>query len=510
MGGRTLPEIPRTSKGSGDFEWKTNGERLRLCQRKKNVPKKRVYKVLFTKAWNPKVSLQSCKRELKAEAGPKGPGAPFSWVRRSDRRTRADPQVIQPSPNARRRRGSHGADPRSRRRGDRRSHAAPPLPRDVAPPPQNPEAGVSRPLSGGSEVGSAPARARSATRPAPQRPASCSLRTACCARESRALGRPPRPGPSRLHGSRSYWSEERPLEGGEGTWGRPRQIIVDDDDSKIWSLYDAGPRSIRCPLIFLPPVSGTADVFFRQILALTGWGYRVIALQYPVYWDHLEFCDGFRKLLDHLQLDKVHLFGASLGGFLAQKFAEYTHKSPRVHSLILCNSFSDTSIFNQTWTANSFWLMPAFMLKKIVLGNFSSGPVDPMMADAIDFMVDRLESLGQSELASRLTLNCQNSYVEPHKIRDIPVTIMDVFDQSALSTEAKEEMYKLYPNARRAHLKTGGNFPYLCRSAEVNLYVQIHLLQFHGTKYAAIDPSMVSAEELEVQKGSLGINQEEQ
>uniref|UniRef100_A0A671EJ71 Maspardin n=1 Tax=Rhinolophus ferrumequinum TaxID=59479 RepID=A0A671EJ71_RHIFE len=269
-------------------------------------------------------------------------------------------------------------------------------------------------------------------------------------------GHRPRKGLCRLRGPLLYRREEPPWGERKGTWGRPRQ------------------------------------------------------LQYPVYWDHLEFCDGFRKLLDHLQLDKVHLFGASLGGFLAQKFAEYTHKSPRVHSLILCNSFSDTSIFNQTWTANSFWLMPSFMLKKIVLGNFSSGPVDSVMADAIDFMVDRLESLCQSELASRLTLNCQNSYVEPHKIRDIPVTIMDVFDQSALSTEAKEEMYKLYPNARRAHLKTGGNFPYLCRSAEVNLYVQIHLLQFHGTKYAAIDPSMVSAEELEVQKGNLGISQEEQ
>ncbi|KAG3262246.1 SPG21-like, partial [Ictidomys tridecemlineatus] len=126
------------------------------------------------------------------------------------------------------------------------------------------------------------------------------------------------------------------------------------------------------------------------------------------------------------------------------------------------------------------------MLKKIVLGNFSSGPADPMMADAIDFMVDRLESLDQSELASRLTLNCQNSY-------------------SALSTEAKEEMYKLDPNAWRAHFKTGGNFPYL-----LNLYVQIHLLQFHATKYAAIDPSMVSAEELEVQKGNLSVSQEEQ
>lgn len=38
----------------------------------------------------------------------------------------------------------------------------------------------------------------------------------------------------------------------------------------------------------------------------------------------------------------------------------------------------------------SFWLMPAFMLKKIVLGNFASGPVDPEMADGIDFMVDRV------------------------------------------------------------------------------------------------------------------------
>lgn len=38
----------------------------------------------------------------------------------------------------------------------------------------------------------------------------------------------------------------------------------------------------------------------------------------------------------------------------------------------------------------------------------------------------QLESLNQGELASRLTLNCQNSYVEPHKIKDVAVTIIDV------------------------------------------------------------------------------------
>ena len=59
------------------------------------------------------------------------------------------------------------------------------------------------------------------------------------------------------------------------------------------------------------------------------------------------------------------------------------------------------------------------------------------------------------------------------------MNVVQVFDQSALSLEAKEEMYKLYPNARRAHLKTGGNFPYLCRSAEVNLYIQVESIPFN-------------------------------
>lgn len=50
---------------------------------------------------------------------------------------------------------------------------------------------------------------------------------------------------------------------------------------------------------------------------------------------------------------------------------------------------------------------------------------------------------------------------------------MDVFDESALSQSVKEEMYKCYPNARLAHLKTGGNFPFLSRADEVNMYIQV-------------------------------------
>lgn len=51
--------------------------------------------------------------------------------------------------------------------------------------------------------------------------------------------------------------------------------------------------------------------------------------------------------------------------------------------------------------------------------------------------------------------------------------LLQVFDACAISDQVKEEVYKCYPNAKRAHLKTGGNFPYLCRSAEVNLHLQV-------------------------------------
>lgn len=84
-----------------------------------------------------------------------------------------------------------------------------------------------------------------------------------------------------------------------------------------------------------------------------------------------------------------------------------------------------------------------------------------------------MESLTQPELASRLTMNCVSCYVEPQKIWHLPITIMDVFDQYALSNDVREDMYKCYPNAKLAHLKNGGNFPYLSRSAEVNLHLQV-------------------------------------
>ena len=85
-----------------------------------------------------------------------------------------------------------------------------------------------------------------------------------------------------------------------------RKIVVDSADQP-WVLYDAGPRNVRSPLVCFSPVCGTADVFYRQLLDLSAEGYRIISVEYPTYWSVEEFCDGFVKLMDHMQLDKVRI-----------------------------------------------------------------------------------------------------------------------------------------------------------------------------------------------------------
>ncbi|WRX17198.1 hypothetical protein QQP08_009685 [Theobroma cacao] len=48
-------------------------------------------------------------------------------------------------------------------------------------------------------------------------------------------------------------------------------------------------------------------------------------------------------------------------------------------------------------------------------------------------------------------------------------------DFSAIPQQLKDQLSERYPGARRAYLKTGGDFPFLSRPDEVNLHLQLHL-----------------------------------
>lgn len=243
--------------------------------------------------------------------------------------------------------------------------------------------------------------------------------------------------------------------------------------TKQWRYYDYGPKSVP-PLVCLSGTAGTADVFYKQILSLSMKGYRVIAADAPSVWSHPEWISSFEKFLDTIGVHHVHIYGTSLGGFLAQLFAHYRPR--RVKSLVLSNTFVDTREFAaaMTWASLINWT-PEFMLKRYVLSGIRDGPHEPQIADSIDFVVNQIESLSREELASRLTLNTSVAAVGQILLTDSTITIMDTNDYSAIPQVLRDEVGTRYPAARRAFLKTGGDFPFLSRPDEVNLHLQLHL-----------------------------------
>eukprot|EP00262_Sarcandra_glabra_P007644 TRINITY_DN2053_c0_g1_i2.p1 TRINITY_DN2053_c0_g1~~TRINITY_DN2053_c0_g1_i2.p1 ORF type:complete len:348 (+),score=49.41 TRINITY_DN2053_c0_g1_i2:72-1115(+) len=243
--------------------------------------------------------------------------------------------------------------------------------------------------------------------------------------------------------------------------------------SKQWRYYDFGPKVVP-PLICIPGTAGTADVYYKQIMSLSMKGYRVISIDIPRVWNHHEWIQAFEKFLDAIDVHHVHLYGTSLGGFLAQLFAQYRPR--RVRSLVLSNSFLDTRSFSAAmrWSPIVSWT-PSFLLKRYILTGIRDGPHEPFIADSVDFAVSQVETLSRDDLASRLTLNVDAASIGSLLLSDSCITIMDTNDYCAIPQQLKDQLSERYPGARRAFLKTGGDFPFLSRPDEVNLHLQLHL-----------------------------------
>lgn len=258
------------------------------------------------------------------------------------------------------------------------------------------------------------------------------------------------------------------------SWAALKAITTLKPTEKLWRFYECGPKEIT-PLVCIPGISGGANSFWRQMLLLCqAKGYHIISVDFPPYWSHNEFVVGFEDFLDSIKVKTIHLLGCSLGGFLAQLFAEKFPK--RVHSIILTNSFSSTSTFAEASPCmDMFRIMPNFLLKRSILKNFPQGEQDCEITRSIDFMVDQLQGMPQSYVASRLTLNCLDRTVDHLAIPEPNITIIDALDEVATPPAAREQLYQTYPDAKKGFMKKGGNFPYLACPDEFNVQLEVHL-----------------------------------
>eukprot|EP00472_Partenskyella_glossopodia_P008731 CAMPEP_0197521326 /NCGR_PEP_ID=MMETSP1318-20131121/6607_1 /TAXON_ID=552666 /ORGANISM="Partenskyella glossopodia, Strain RCC365" /LENGTH=274 /DNA_ID=CAMNT_0043073265 /DNA_START=282 /DNA_END=1106 /DNA_ORIENTATION=+ len=121
---------------------------------------------------------------------------------------------------------------------------------------------------------------------------------------------------------------------------------------------------------------------------------------------------------------------------------------------------------------------PEFYLKKYILDSFPKGELPATHADAVDFVVEQMETLNRLDLGSRLTLNCLPSSVKTYLAtikKKIPMTILDTVDDVVLPEAMRERLYGNFPHAKLAHVKKGGDFPFLSQHLEISMHIEVHL-----------------------------------
>ena len=257
-----------------------------------------------------------------------------------------------------------------------------------------------------------------------------------------------------------------------------QRIVLDSSGREIWEYYDAGPKTVGVPLVMIPPMSGSADCFFLQSLSLSSKGYRVISCTpSSCYNTPSEWVRGMNRFLEAIHVAQCHLLGAGLGCYLALCFAQ--SKPKRVKSFIATNGYVDNQFFLQKNTYfGAFSVMPGFLLEKAVLSHFPRGPLEMRTVRSVDFMVEQTSRrLKSRDLCSRLTILASPSILKYENIdlEDKNITIIDTLDDNSRPEATKEEIYKFFPGAQQAQIKNGGEFPYLSRSSDFNMYLQVHL-----------------------------------
>ncbi len=120
-----------------------------------------------------------------------------------------------------------------------------------------------------------------------------------------------------------------------------RYVQVGDWRTRVLDIEAAGAPA-RGTIVLANGTSGHIEAWTQNVRAFAEAGFRVIGYDYPGHGyttltDHdleiPEYEAHLLGLLDALGLDRVHLVGESLGGWLAVKFAP--HHPERLHTVIL-------------------------------------------------------------------------------------------------------------------------------------------------------------------------------
>jgi pimeloyl-ACP methyl ester carboxylesterase len=217
-------------------------------------------------------------------------------------------------------------------------------------------------------------------------------------------------------------------------------------DGQTWELISSeiatrasqSSHPSRAPLVMLPGVVGGPAVFHKQLAGLHVPS-RIVVAGYPPLSSAAAFSDALAQLIERLRLGRVDLFGASLGGHLAQHFA--MRHPAAVRRVLVANSFLQTP---------KRAALPGREEHLLARLGFSA-------ADAgvyFDLRHSRYAMLAHCEAVP--------------KPAQALAAIIDCEDDDFIAPDERLALRRRYPHARVYSLSSGRHFPYLANPDAFN------------------------------------------
>ncbi|EDO07878.1 Alpha/beta hydrolase family protein [Babesia bovis T2Bo] len=277
----------------------------------------------------------------------------------------------------------------------------------------------------------------------------------------------------------------------------PVKRVFDPVSERFWTYYETGvpvyhqhtdDGSRELPtVVLLHGICGTAGCYFYILDRFKEVGIRCISAQYPEYSSIDEWIAGLLHFFEYLKLSKPVVFGSDLGGYLLQLFVEKYPES--VCSIVLCNSYRRTDAFSSSPELRGlygrlFSVLPHAILRNLFVDSYicpvsnshrNKVPVVEQLAR--EFMSSELDQLTAGDLGSRISLQLSTDYVDDFGNRHLACDKILIIEtnNNNIPEDLNEDMRVAYSEAKIAHMKGGGDFPYLTKPEEIFTFLLVHL-----------------------------------
>ncbi len=237
-----------------------------------------------------------------------------------------------------------------------------------------------------------------------------------------------------------------------------QKVRVDGQDWE-YVVFGEGEQAI----LFLHGMTGAYDIWWQQMEALAP-EYRVISLTYPPV-DTLEgMSRGALAVLDAAGVDKAHVVGSSLGGYLTQ-YLMATHPE-RIDKAVFGNTFPPNDVYTKKneKLIKILPFLPAWLVMKTFRGNIESSvyPASGNSELVLAYMLEQVSGrMSKAQVAARAKAVIQPfAPARPDEL-GIPVMIIEADNDPLVPEELRAQLKQTYTTARVETLHNVGHFPYL-------------------------------------------------